>query len=61
MSTYSLRAHYYQQFDADLHEAMSTVTDDQKEDGQVVEVLQKGYKLRDRLIRAARVIIVKNG
>ena len=40
-----------QQFDADLHEAMSTIVDDQKEDGQVVEVLQKGYKLRDRLIR----------
>ena len=39
-----------QQFDADLHEAMSTIVDDQKEDGQVVEVLQKGYKLRDRLI-----------
>jgi len=46
-------------FDPKLHEAMA-----QKEDGSVpantvIEVFQKGYRLRDRLLRPARVVVSK--
>ena len=40
-------------FDADYHEAVGI--DPQAENGKVGEVLQKGYKLHDRLLRPAMV------
>ena len=44
-------------FDPKLHEAMAQVADAQREPGVVLEVLQKGYHLRDRLLRPARVTV----
>ena len=46
-------------FDPNLHEAVSQQeTNDMAED-QVVQQLRKGYKLRDRLVRPATVIVSK--
>ncbi|MDC3413334.1 nucleotide exchange factor GrpE [Aquibacillus sp. 3ASR75-11] len=42
-------------FDPHLHQAVMQVEDDQYESNVVVEVLQKGYKLKDRVIRPAMV------
>ena len=42
-------------FDPNLHQAVVTVNDDQYEENVVVEVLQKGYQLKDRVLRPAMV------
>jgi molecular chaperone GrpE len=47
------------QFDPNLHEAVSCVTSEEHEDGVVIEVHRKGYKLADRVIRAAQVVVSK--
>lgn len=44
-----------QPFDANLMQAIATEKVDGKEPGLVSEVLQKGYKLKDRLLRPALV------
>jgi molecular chaperone GrpE len=46
-----------EKFDPQWHEALSTVAADGTEGGTVVEVLQKGYRLGDQLIRPARVVV----
>ena len=47
-------------FDPHIHEAlMQTQTHDHK-DGEVLEELQKGYKLNDRVIRTVKVRVAKN-
>jgi molecular chaperone GrpE len=47
------------EFDPALHEAMAQVQDDSVPPNTVIEVLQKGYQLRDRLLRPARVVVAK--
>lgn len=46
-----------EKFDPMVHEALSTVPTEGVESGVVVEVMQKGYKLEDQLIRPARVVV----
>jgi molecular chaperone GrpE len=46
-----------ERFDPNLHEALSTQPADGAEPGTVLEVLQKGYRLGDQLIRPARVVV----
>ena len=48
-----------QTFDPALHEAIAQVPDGSVEPNCVIEVLQKGYQLRDRLIRPARVVVAR--
>ncbi|MCF6137981.1 nucleotide exchange factor GrpE [Pseudalkalibacillus berkeleyi] len=43
------------EFDPHLHQAVMQVQEDDHEDNTVVEVLQKGYVLKDRVIRPAMV------
>ena len=43
------------EFDPNFHQAVMTVKDDNFESNMVVEELQKGYKLKDRVIRASLV------
>jgi molecular chaperone GrpE len=43
-------------FDPHVHEALLSQPS-QAEEGSVIEVLQKGYRLGDRVIRPARVVI----
>ena len=47
------------QFDPSIHEAVSHEDHPDFSDGQVVEVLQNGYKLKDRIIRPALVRVAK--
>ena len=49
-----------QKFDPNLHQAIKTVKDDSKQNNFVSEVLQKGYKLVDRVIKPALVVVIKN-
>jgi molecular chaperone GrpE len=44
-------------FDPNVHEAMAQQEDDSVPANTVIEVFQKGYRLRDRLLRPARVVV----
>ena len=44
-------------FDPNVHEAMAQQEDDSVPVNTVIEVFQKGYRLRDRLLRPARVVV----
>ncbi|MGK7295204.1 MAG: nucleotide exchange factor GrpE [Candidatus Wenzhouxiangella sp. M2_3B_020] len=46
-------------FDPNWHEAMATQPTEEQEPDTVFQVLQKGYRLNERLIRPARVIVAK--
>lgn len=46
-------------FDPTYHEAMSMVDSDEAEPNSVVHVLQKGYTLNGRLLRAAMVTVAR--
>jgi molecular chaperone GrpE len=46
-------------FDPSIHEAVATSQDPKVEDGAVSAILNKGYKLHERLLRPARVIVCK--
>lgn len=47
-------------FDPRVHEAIETVETTQAEDHQILEELQRGYKLKERLLRPAMVKIARN-
>jgi molecular chaperone GrpE len=47
-------------FDPHLHEAIEMVDTDEVEDHHVLEELQRGYKLKDRLLRPAMVRVARN-
>ena len=49
-----------EKFDPNEHQAMSMVESKEQESNTVLSVLQKGYKLNDRVIRPAMVSVVKN-
>jgi molecular chaperone GrpE len=42
------------------HEAMAMQPSETVENNHIIQVIQKGYKLKDRLLRPARVIVAKN-
>jgi molecular chaperone GrpE len=46
-----------EKFDPNAHEALSTVASEGVEAGVVVEVMQKGYRVGEQLIRPARVVV----
>ena len=50
-----------EKLDPHLHEAMFELEDPEKPAGTVVQVVQAGYRLHDRLLRPARVGISKGG
>lgn len=47
-------------FDPYLHQAIEMVDTDEVEDHRVVEELQHGYKLKDRLLRPSMVKVARN-
>lgn len=47
------------EFDPNLHEAIQAVESEAAEGGRVLEVLQRGYRAGDQVIRAARVVVSK--
>jgi molecular chaperone GrpE len=48
-----------QPFDPNLHEAVSQEESAQVQEGQVLRQLRRGYKLRERLLRPATVVVAK--
>jgi molecular chaperone GrpE len=46
-------------FDPEVHEAMAQEIDDSVPAGTVVRVFEKGYRIWDRLLRPARVVVSK--
>ncbi len=46
-------------FDPHVHEALLTQPDDDRESGDILDVLQKGYRLGDKVLRPARVIVAE--
>jgi molecular chaperone GrpE len=49
-----------EQFDPRYHEAIEMIDTEDFEDHQVLEELQRGYKLKDRLLRPAMVRVARN-
>ena len=47
-------------FDPELHQAISTIEDKKKKNDDIAEVIQKGYILNGRVIKPALVIVIKN-
>ena len=48
-----------QPFDPNQHEAISQETSDEIPEGNIISQIRKGYRLHDRLLRAANVIVSK--
>ncbi len=46
-----------QEFDPNLHEAVGQEASEHTDPGHIVKVMQKGYRLGERLLRPARVIV----
>lgn len=46
-----------QPFNPEYHEAMTVLASEEVEENTVIEVLQKGFRLHDRLIRPAMVVV----
>ena len=46
-------------FDPELHQAVLQVESDEHKDGEIVEELQRGYLLKDKVIRPAMVKVNK--
>jgi molecular chaperone GrpE len=47
----------YDKFNPEYHNAVMKVDSDEVESGQIVQVMQKGYKFKDRLLREAMVSV----
>lgn len=48
-----------EKFDPQLHEAMTMIPSPDHDSNVVVDVIQKGYSLNERLVRPARVIVAQ--
>ena len=48
-----------EQFDPELHEALSTRPEEGTDSGVVVETVEKGYRLNGQVLRPARVVVSK--
>jgi molecular chaperone GrpE len=46
-------------FNPALHEAMAQIDSDTAEPNTVIDVLEKGYQLHDRLVRPSRVVVAR--
>ena len=46
-------------FDPERHEAISVIEDDSLEQNTIIDVVQKGYTIMDRILRPAKVVVSK--
>jgi len=46
-------------FDPKVHDAMAQEESDTFEEGQIIRVMRKGYKMGDRLVRPANVVVAQ--
>ena len=49
-----------EKFNPNLHEALFSKADEKQENGMIFEVVESGYLLQERLLRPAKVGIIKN-
>ena len=49
-----------EQFDPVKHEAVMTSMDPKKENNEIENIFQRGWELHDRVVRPARVSVIKN-
>ncbi len=49
-----------EKLDPNLHQAMMEIEDDKKEAGTIVKEIQKGFMMKDRLLRPSLVAVSKN-
>ena len=49
-----------EEFNPEKHEAVSMEEDDRKKDGYIGKVFQRGWELHSRVLRPARVTVIKN-
>ena len=49
-----------EEFNPEMHEAVSIQPDKDLEDNQISNVLQRGWQVHERVVRPARVVVVKN-
>ena len=49
----------YQTFDPELHEALMDIESADHVSGQIVQVLEKGFMIKDKVLRPAKVVIAK--
>lgn len=47
------------EFDVDVHAAVARFPIDGKNSGEIIDVVQKGYKLGDKVIRYAKVVVAE--
>ena len=47
------------QFDPELHDAVMQEENEDKESGEIIDVFQKGYKVKNRIIRHSMVKVAK--
>ncbi len=48
-----------QKFDPNIHDAVEIIEDKSKSTGEIIEEIQKGYKLNGKVIRPAKVKVIK--
>lgn len=48
-----------EEFDPELHDALMSVETDEYDDGQIVDMFERGYKHKDRVLRAAKVRVAR--
>ena len=44
-------------FDPELHEAISQIKSDKKDSGKIIDIIEKGYKMGDKIIRFPKVVV----
>ena len=44
-------------FDSELHEAISQIKTDKKNSGKIIDIIEKGYKMGDKIIRFPKVVV----
>ena len=49
-----------EQFDPEKHEAVMTSKDPKKENNEIENIFQRGWELHNRVVRPARVSVIKN-
>jgi molecular chaperone GrpE len=56
----SIEPHPGDKFDYHNHHAISQIVTDEYKEGTIIDTMQIGYKIKNRLIRPAAVIVAKN-
>ena len=44
-------------FDPELHEAISQIKSEKKDSGKIIDIIEKGYKMGDKIIRFPKVVV----